>query len=320
MAHEAEQDLLADLTAAQREAVTHFEGPLLILAGAGSGKTRVITRRVAYLLQQGVRPGNILAITFTNKAAGEMRQRVEALVPGSRVWISTFHSLGARLLRQYADRLGLDRNFTIYDQTDRAQHGQDGPGGRRHRQRPLHAGNASPAPSARPRTSCSAPNATPSRPAISSARPWPRFTPSTRSACATPTPSISTTCCYWPALALKNDAELRAELDARFRFVLIDEYQDTNQAQYAIARGLSVDHPNLCVVGDPDQSIYKWRGSDIRNILDFERDFPDARVITLSTELPQHQGDPARRQPPDRPQQAAQAEGPGHRQPRRRSR
>src|SRR6201997_2375191 len=112
-------ELLADLTPAQREAVTHMEGPLLILAGAGSGKTRVITRRVAYLLEQGVRPGNILAITFPNKAAGEMRQRVEALVPGSRVWISTFHSFGARLLRQYADQLGLDRNFTIYDQDDR---------------------------------------------------------------------------------------------------------------------------------------------------------------------------------------------------------
>src|SRR5436305_4732754 len=112
-------DLLADLTDAQREAVTHFDGPLLILAGAGSGKTRVITRRVAWLLRQGVRPYNILAITFTNKAAGEMRQRVEALVPNSRVPMSTFHSLGARLLRQYADRVGLDRNYTIYDQSDR---------------------------------------------------------------------------------------------------------------------------------------------------------------------------------------------------------
>src|SRR3954462_2513896 len=111
--------LLADLTPAQQEAVTHFRGPLLILAGAGSGKTRVITRRVAYLLQQGVRAGSILAITFTNKAAGEMRQRVESLVPGNRVWVSTFHSLGARLLRQYADRLGIDRNFTIYDVDDR---------------------------------------------------------------------------------------------------------------------------------------------------------------------------------------------------------
>ena len=102
-------DLLADLTEAQREAVTHIHGPLLILAAAGSGKTRVITRRVAYLLQQGVRPGNVLAITFTNKAAGEMRQRVEDLVPGNRVWVSTFHSLGARLLRQYADHFRLDQ-------------------------------------------------------------------------------------------------------------------------------------------------------------------------------------------------------------------
>src|SRR5437763_13364203 len=114
-------DLLADLTPAQQEAVSHFEGPLLILAGAGSGKTRVITRRVAWLLRQGVRPSSILAITFTNKAAGEMRQRVEALVPNSRVWVSTFHSLGARLLRQYADRVNLDRNFTIYDQSDRTR-------------------------------------------------------------------------------------------------------------------------------------------------------------------------------------------------------
>src|ERR1700681_4075245 len=112
-------DLLSDLTPAQREAATHMEGPLLILAAAGSGKTRVITRRVAYLLQQGVRAGNILAITFTNKAAGEMRQRVETLVPGNRVWVSTFHSLGARLLRQYADRLQIDRDFPIYDVDDR---------------------------------------------------------------------------------------------------------------------------------------------------------------------------------------------------------
>src|SRR5271165_2927784 len=108
MPHGSQPDLLADLTAAQRDAVMHLEGPLLILAGAGSGKTRVITRRVAYLLQQGVRPSNILAITFTNKASGEMRQRVEALVPNSRVWVSTFHALGAKLLRIYGDRFDFD--------------------------------------------------------------------------------------------------------------------------------------------------------------------------------------------------------------------
>src|SRR5476649_1047167 len=112
-------DLLADLTPAQQAAVTHFDGPLLVLAGAGSGKTRVITRRVAYLLGQGIRPASILAITFTNKASREMRQRVEAIAPGSPVWVSTFHAFGARILRQYAERLGLDRNFTIYDQDDR---------------------------------------------------------------------------------------------------------------------------------------------------------------------------------------------------------
>src|SRR5262249_23106773 len=114
-------DYLADLTPAQRDAVTHMEGPLLILAGPGSGKTRVITRRVAHLVRQGVRPGNILAITFTNKAAGEMRQRIEALLPGTRAWISTSHALGARLLRQYGERFSLDPHFTIYDQTDRAR-------------------------------------------------------------------------------------------------------------------------------------------------------------------------------------------------------
>src|SRR5438309_4215784 len=118
---QSSDELLNDLTPAQQEAVTHFEGPLLILAGAGSGKTRVITRRVAWLLQQGVRPSNVLAITFTNKAAGEMKARVETLVPGNRVWISTFHSLGARLLRQYAERLNLDPKFTIYDQSDRVK-------------------------------------------------------------------------------------------------------------------------------------------------------------------------------------------------------
>ena len=112
-------ELLADLTDDQRAAVSHGEGPLLILAGAGSGKTRVITRRVAHLLHSGVRGGSILAITFTNKAAGEMRKRIDAIVPGNRLWICTFHSLGARLLRIYADRLQIDKNFTIYDVDDR---------------------------------------------------------------------------------------------------------------------------------------------------------------------------------------------------------
>jgi DNA helicase-2/ATP-dependent DNA helicase PcrA len=274
-------DLLADLTPAQREAVTHFEGPLLILAGAGSGKTRVITRRVAWLLQQGVRSGNVLAITFTNKAAGEMRQRVESLVPGCRVWISTFHSLGARLLRQYADRLGLDRNFTIYDQTDRARLVKvalEDAGLDNNRFTPDTISGAI----SKAKNQLLSPERYAERAhdfyAQTVARVYPVYEKRLRDANALDFDDLL----YWPALAMKHDSELRAELDARFRFVLIDEYQDTNQAQYAIARGLSVDNPNLCVVGDPDQSIYAFRGSDIRNILDFERDFPSARVLTLT--------------------------------------
>jgi DNA helicase-2/ATP-dependent DNA helicase PcrA len=278
--HPKDADLLTGLTPSQREAVTHFEGPLLVLAGAGSGKTRVITRRVAYLLQQGVRPWNILAITFTNKAAGEMRQRIEALVPGSRLWISTFHSMGARLLRLYGDRIGLDRNFTIYDQSDRAKVVKAA----------LEAANIDNSrftPEAIGGAISKAKNQllTPDAYAKQAqdffgqtvTQVYPYYEKKLRDANALDFDDLL----LWPALALKNDAELRAELDARFRFVLIDEYQDTNKAQYAVARALSIDQPNLCVVGDPDQSIYKFRGSDIRNILDFERDFPSARVIAL---------------------------------------
>src|SRR5207253_3539642 len=262
------------------EAVTHFEGPLLILAGAGSGKTRVITRRVAWLLQEGVRPYNILAITFTNKAANEMRQRIETLVPGSRVWISTFHSLGARLLRQYGERLGLQRNFTIYDQSDRhriVKAALETAGIDNARFTPERIESAMSKAKNHLRSPEQYGAAASDFFTTTVARVYPVYEKKLRDANALDFDDLL----YWPALALKHDAELRGDLDSRFRFVLIDEYQDTNQAQYAIARGLSVDQPNLCVVGDPDHPIYKWRGSDIRNILDFERDFPDARVITL---------------------------------------
>jgi DNA helicase-2/ATP-dependent DNA helicase PcrA len=282
MGQEAEQDLLADLTPAQREAVTHFEGPLLILAGPGSGKTRVITRRVAWLLRQGVLPGNILAITFTNKAAGEMRQRVEALVPGNRVWVSTFHSFGARLLRQHADRLELDRNFTIYDQSDRARIVKlalEDAGLDSARFTPDTISGAI----SKAKNQLLSPDRYSERARDffekTVAGIYPLYEKRLRDANALDFDDLL----YWPALAMRHDSELRAELDARFRFVLIDEYQDTNQAQYAIARGLSIDNPNLCVVGDPNQSIYRFRGSDIRNILDFERDFPNARVLMLTT-------------------------------------
>ncbi len=273
--------LLASLTAAQREAVEHMEGPLLVVAGPGSGKTRVITCRVAHLLHQGMRPRQILAITFTNKAAGEMRQRVEALLPGSRVWISTFHSFGVRLLREYADRVSLDRNFTIYDQADRSRMVKSA----------LEAtgiDNVRFTPDTLSGAISKAKNQLllPDRYAAQAsdfftqvaAQVYVSYEKKMRDANALDFDDLL----LWPALALKNDAELRAELDARFRYVLIDEYQDTNKAQYALARGLAQDYPNICVVGDPNQSIYRWRGSDIRNILDFERDYPDARVVHLA--------------------------------------
>ncbi|HEV3146771.1 MAG TPA: UvrD-helicase domain-containing protein [Gemmataceae bacterium] len=273
-------DLLSDLTPAQQEAVTHFEGPLLILAGAGSGKTRVITRRVAWLLTQGVRPWNILAITFTNKAAGEMRERVQKLVPDSKVWISTFHALGASLLRRYADRLNLDRNFTIYDTDDRKKiiqaaieaAGIDDP-----KFTPDQIGGA--ISKAKNQLLLPEHYAARARDFFTEtvAHVYPYYNKLLRAVNAMDFDDLL----LLPALALRQDAELRAELDARFRYLLIDEYQDTNIAQYELAKQITIDQPNICVVGDPDQSIYKWRGSDIRNILDFERDFPNAHVITL---------------------------------------
>ncbi|MBA4189540.1 MAG: ATP-dependent DNA helicase [Planctomycetaceae bacterium] len=275
------RDLLADLTDDQQAAVIHGEGPLLILAGAGSGKTRVITRRVAYLLSQGIRPSNILAITFTNKAAGEMRGRVEQLVPGNRVIVSTFHALGARLLRQYAERLGFDRNFTIYDMDDRnklIKAALESCGIDNVKFSPERIGsaiskakNALITPPQYDKTATDFFTQTVSKVYVG-------YEKRLRAANAMDFDDLL----YLPAMAMRHNEELRAELDNRFRYVLIDEYQDTNSAQYEIAKRLSIHHPNLCVVGDPDQSIYKWRGSDIKNILDFERDFPAARVITLN--------------------------------------
>jgi len=275
------EEYLAGLTDTQRDAVLCTDGPLLILAGPGSGKTRVITRRIAHLIHEGVKPYQILAITFTNKASREMRNRVEAIIPGKGVWLSTFHSLGVRLLRTYADRLGLERNFTIYDQADRVRMTKVA-------LESASIDNIRFTPEAIQGAISKAKNQllTPDKFASKAddffskvvAQVYEVYEKRMRAANALDFDDLL----LWPALALKHDAELRAELDARFRYVLVDEYQDTNKAQYAIAHGLSQDYPNLCVVGDPDQSIYKWRGADIRNILDFERDFPNAKIITLS--------------------------------------
>ena len=231
-------DLLADLTPAQREAVTHVDGPLLVLAGAGSGKTRVITRRVAHLLSQGIAGENILALTFTNKAAGEMRERIEALAPSRGSGSAPSTASAPACCARYAPLVGLDRGFTIYDQADRLRAVKDVDGAARPRRRRRSRPSGSTPPSAGPRTTWSSP-------AKSCA--WqgdddhvassPRSTRPTRSGSASRRPSTSTTCSSTSSRSCKEHTDVRAELDARFRYVLVDEYQDTNLAQYAIVRG-----------------------------------------------------------------------------------
>jgi DNA helicase-2/ATP-dependent DNA helicase PcrA len=251
-----------------------------VLAGAGSGKTRVITRRIAWLLAMGIPAERILAITFTNKAAQEMRQRVERLIPGHRVWIGTFHAFGVHLLRQFGDRLSLSRSFTIYDVDDRNAFLRATMEAARldnYRYRPEGIASAISKAKNQLRSPADYARSAVDHFAQVVAEVYPLYERRLRQVQAVDFDDLL----YLPALLLREHEQVRSHLDDRYRFILIDEYQDTNLAQYEIVRRLSQDHRNLCVVGDPDQSIYRWRGSDIRNILDFERDFPDARVIHL---------------------------------------
>jgi len=272
--------LLDSLTGPQRQAVTHIDGPLLVLAGAGSGKTRVITRRAAYITAVAARPDEVLAITFTNKAAGEMRERIGSLGMPGRMWVHTFHSLCARLLREYASAAGINPNYTIFDESDR-----------RALLRETIADCGLSLENWPPRAA---------EQAISAAKNK-MFTPQRFEAEATDFSSRTLARIYAKyqerlteqggcdfddllmrvALMLDENEAARTELSSRFKYLLIDEYQDTNRAQYLIATRLATTHRNICATGDPDQSIYAWRGADIRNILDFEDDYPDAVVIRL---------------------------------------
>ncbi len=273
-------DLLSDLTAAQLAAVTHIDGPLLVLAGAGSGKTRVITRRVAYLLSLGVPSEQILALTFTNKAANEMRERIMTQVPQARVWVGTFHGFCARLLRKYAKLVGIDPGFSIYDQSDRLRAIRDiaeqiewkEPGWTAERIEPVIS---------RAKNDLIGPRQSKQRAADRKAemiaQVYELYEARLKAASAVDFDDLL----VHAVAILKENKDVRADLDRHYRYVLVDEYQDTNLAQYAIVRALSVDHPNLCVTGDPDQSIYSWRGANLANILEFERDFPGCQVVTL---------------------------------------
>ncbi len=274
-------DLFADLTPSQREAVSHRDGPMLVLAGAGSGKTRVITRRVAHLLDQGIGGSNILALTFTNKAAGEMRERIEALRPNCGVWVGTFHALCARLLRQYAHLVGLDRGFTIFDQSDRLRAVKDA-------MERLDLDEIGVAPERVDNAISRAKNDLVSPEKMAAQRDGDHVTAVVAQVYKVYQQRLkeSSAVDFDDLLVhlvtiVKSFPDVRRDLDARFRYVLVDEYQDTNLAQYAIVRALSVDRPNLCVTGDPDQAIYGWRGANLNNILEFEHDYPGCKVVRL---------------------------------------
>jgi len=282
--------LLADLIPEQREAVTHVDGPLLIVAGAGSGKTRVITRRVAYLVAQGIPANQILAITFTNKAAGEMKSRIGAtLNRGLRDWgrldqpwsiICTFHSLGLRILKHYAPRVGLPENFSIFDSSDQERLIKEAiksadlsttnfPAGTVH-------GKIS---DAKNKLLTAADYAARAGDYFqkSVARVYTRYQQLLTQNNALDFDDLL----MRTAHTFRDHPDVLAELQQRFQYILIDAYQDTNHAQYITAHLLAQKHRNICVVGDPDQSIYAWRGADIQNILDFEKDYADAKVVRL---------------------------------------
>jgi DNA helicase-2/ATP-dependent DNA helicase PcrA len=284
------EQLLEDLTPPQREAATHVDGPLLIVAGAGSGKTRVITRRVAYLASLGIPPSSICAITFTNKAAGEMKQRISALLERplrdfgrlDQPWptICTFHSLCLRVLRHYAPRIGLPPNFSIYDTADQNKLMKEAI-------KALDISSTNFAPSTVHGTISNAKNQLVSAEGYAQnaggfyertvARIFTKYQQLLNQNNALDFDDLL----LRTAQAFRDHPEVLKELQERFQYLLIDEYQDTNHAQYVIAHALALRHRNICVVGDPDQSIYAWRGADIQNILDFEKDYPDAKVVRL---------------------------------------
>jgi DNA helicase-2/ATP-dependent DNA helicase PcrA len=258
----------------------HLEGPLLILAGAGSGKTRVVTHRVAWLLANGIPSQHVLALTFTNKAANEMQQRIERLVGDNSVWVGTFHRFCARLLRKYATFVGLQENFSIYDVDDSIQVLR-----KAIRQAGTDIAHLTPDAIARAiswaKNNLISPSQYQPRPGHLAGTLVQKIYPFYQSSLLSSNAADFDDLLLHVATLLRENSEVRQSLDERYRFILVDEYQDTNLAQYAIVRALSVDYPNLAVTGDPDQSIYGWRGANLNNILEFERDYPNVRVVRL---------------------------------------
>ena len=268
----------------QKEAVQHTEGPLLLLAGAGSGKTRVLTHRIAYLVDEmGVKPWNILAITFTNKAAGEMRERVDKLVEGGadQVWVSTFHSACVRILRRHIDRIGFDNNFTIYDGDDQKtvmkgviRYLDLDP--QTYKERILLSAVSSAKDELKSVSQLEREAAGDYHKGIL-AKVYREYQETLQANNALDFDDIINK----TVELFRSCPEVLESYQDRFQYIMVDEYQDTNTAQFELVRLLADKYRNLCVVGDDDQSIYKFRGANIRNILDFEQYFLEARVIRL---------------------------------------
>ena len=272
------------LNPVQQEAVYHTEGPLLILAGAGSGKTRVLTHRIAYLIDEcQVNPWNILAITFTNKAAGEMRERVDQIVDfgAEDIWVSTFHSTCVRILRSYIDRLGYDRSFTIYDGDDQKTVIKEvckklNIDTKIYKERTLLSAISSAKDEMiGPKEYLLRSEGDYARQRI--AQVYEEYQKRLKSNNALDFDDLL----FKTVELFKTDAEVLNYYQDRFKYIMVDEYQDTNTVQFQFVSLLAAKYRNLCVVGDDDQSIYKFRGANIHNILDFEKTFPDAKVIKL---------------------------------------
>ncbi len=274
------EDIFAGLTPQQLEAASHIDGPMLVVAGAGSGKTRVVTRRIAWLISQGVRPHQILAMTFTNKAAGEMQQRVAELVGEAPRWVGTFHSLCARFLRFDLDHLneGRDGRFTIYDSDDQISLLKQICKDRNiddKKFKPKTLSSMISQAKSKMQSPADLPQGSWYDEIIANV--YSSYEQRLRAANALDFDDLL----LLTVRLLEKVEPLRLEYQRRFRYLLIDEYQDTNHTQYRLMKLLCNESNNVHVTGDPDQSIYSWRGADYRNIMDFQTDFPDARVVRL---------------------------------------
>ncbi len=274
------QQLLDPLNPAQQTAVQKITGPLLIIAGPGSGKTRVITHRIAYMIQSGIPSQQILALTFTNKAADEMRKRLAVLAPENLTWAGTFHRFCSRLLRVHAPMVGLRENFTIYDMGDSQKVVKQAIENTEVDIRHYSPGAVSNAISDVKNVAVTPENFQPRQGNVMDnivAKVYPEYQKLLQMSNGVDFDDLLSL----TVELLKQNPELRSSLDHRFQYMLVDEYQDTNIAQYQLIRLLNHNVQNLSVTGDPDQSIYGWRGANIRNILEFEKDYPDVEMVRL---------------------------------------